>query len=100
MHYPSTFSSDAVSLLKGLIRKDVTFRLGNLKNGVDDIKKHPWYKEVVWKSLLQGSIETPYEPDIQSGVGDSSQFNTYPELIYDYGTTGEKDEYGYLFPDF
>lgn len=100
VHYPSTFSSDAVSLLKGLIRKDVTFRLGNLKNGVDDIKKHPWYKEVVWKSLLQGSIETPYEPDIQSGVGDSSQFNTYPELIYDYGTTGEKDEYGYLFPDF
>jgi len=100
VHYPSSFGTDAVSLLKGLIRKDVTYRLGNLKNGVDDIKSHPWYREVIWKSLLQGNIETPYEPDIQSGVGDSSQFNKYPELSYDYGTTGVKDKYGYLFPDF
>ncbi|VEU22073.1 DEKNAAC103054 [Brettanomyces naardenensis] len=100
VHYPSTFHPDAVSLLKGLITKDVTYRLGNLQNGVNDIKDHPWFKEVVWENLLQGNIETPYEPNIPTGVGDSSQFDVYPEANYDYGISGIKDEFSYLFPDF
>ncbi|QPG77112.1 cAMP-dependent protein kinase catalytic subunit [Brettanomyces nanus] len=100
VYYPTSFHPDATSLLKGLITKDVTYRLGNLKNGVDDIKNHSWFKEVVWENLIQGNIETPYEPNIPTGVGDSSQFDVYPEGSYDYGTTGIKDEYGHLFPDF
>lgn len=100
VHYPASFHPDAVSLLQGLIRKDVTYRLGNLKNGVNDIKDHPWFKEVVWDNLLRGNIETPYEPDIPSGVGDSSQFDVYPEAHYDYGISGIDDKYGHLFPDF
>lgn len=77
----------------------MTYRLGNLQNGSYDIKSHAWFQEVVWENLLNGNIETPYEPNIPSGVGDSSQFDHYPEDEYDYGVQG-KDEFGYLFPDF
>ncbi|CDK27421.1 unnamed protein product [Kuraishia capsulata CBS 1993] len=98
--FPAHFQKDAVELLGGLIKKDVTFRLGNLQNGVEDIKDHTWFKEVVWETLLLGNIETPYEPNIPSGVGDSSQFERYPEEDYDYGVTDLQDEFGYLFPDF
>ncbi|TID29344.1 hypothetical protein CANINC_002027 [Pichia inconspicua] len=98
--YPNHFQMDVIDLLKGLINKDVTYRLGNLKNGVQDIKNHPWFSEVIWENLIQGNIETPYEPNIPPGVGDASQFEKYPEDNYDYGISGIKDEYGHLFPDF
>lgn len=98
--YPNHFQMDVIDLLHGLITKDVTYRLGNLKNGVEDIKNHPWFNEVIWENLLQGNIETPYEPNIPAGVGDASQFEKYPEDRYDYGISNIPDEYGYLFPDF
>ncbi|OUT22421.1 hypothetical protein CAS74_002148 [Pichia kudriavzevii] len=98
--YPNHFQLDVINLLQGLITKDVTYRLGNLKNGILDIKNHRWFNEVIWDNLLKGNIETPYEPNIASGTGDASQFERYPEVAYDYGISGIKDEYGYLFPDF
>lgn len=98
--YPNHFQMDVIDLLHGLITKDITFRLGNLKNGVDDIKNHPWFNEVIWENLLQGNIETPYEPNIPAGVGDASQFEKYPEDRYDYGISNVPDEYGHFFPDF
>ncbi|KAG7795438.1 hypothetical protein KL944_005364 [Ogataea haglerorum] len=97
---PPFIDIDARSLIRGLIMKDVTFRLGNLRHGVEDIKNHPWFQEVVWENLLSGNIETPYEPNIPNGVGDSSQFEVYPEEEYDYGNNSSPDEYGYLFPEF
>ena len=98
--YPNHFQLDVINLLQGLINKDVTYRLGNLKNGVQDIKNHRWFNEVIWENLLQGNIETPYEPNIPAGVGDASQFEKYPEERYDYGISGIHDQFGYLFPDF
>lgn len=98
--FPQHFQNDAVQLLSGLITKDVTYRLGNLQNGIQDIKLHSWFNEVIWDNLIQGNIETPYEPNIPPGVGDASQFERYPEERYDYGISGIPDEFGYLFPDF
>ncbi|KAG7885293.1 hypothetical protein KL936_005423 [Ogataea polymorpha] len=97
---PHFVEPDARSLIRGLIMKDVTFRLGNLRHGVEDIKNHPWFQEVVWENLLSGNIETPYEPNIPNGVGDSSQFELYPEEDYDYGNNSSPDDFGYLFPEF
>ncbi|KAK7677579.1 hypothetical protein QCA50_019488 [Cerrena zonata] len=74
---------------------------GNLQNGSDDVKNHPWFKEVIWERLLSRDIETPYEPPITSGVGDTSQFDRYPEdKELDYGISGVGDPYGSLFNDF
>ncbi|GME97908.1 unnamed protein product [[Candida] boidinii] len=98
--FTNNFQPEAIDILQGLIKKDVTFRLGNLQNGVNDIKNHIWFREVVWENLLLGNIETPYEPNIPSGIGDSSQFEIYPEDNYDYGISNITDEFGYLFPDF
>lgn len=77
----------------------MTRRLGNLQSGPQDIKSHPWFAEVVWEKLLAKDIETPYEPPITVGVGDSSLFDQYPEEQLDYGAQGE-DPYGQYFVDF
>ena len=71
-----------------------------MQNGVEDLKNHPWFNEVILEKLIQSNIATPYEPNIPAGVGDASQFEKYPEDRYDYSISGIPDEYGYLFPDF
>lgn len=99
VRYPSYLHQDAVTLLQGLITKDLTRRLGNLQNGPQDIKTHPWFGEVIWEKLLSKDIETPYEPPIQSGVGDASLFDRYPEEQLDYGVQ-TTDQYPHLFTEF
>jgi hypothetical protein len=42
---PDDMSPHAVSLLQGLIEKDVSKRIGRLANGADDMRRHPWYTE-------------------------------------------------------
>ena len=65
------------------------------------MKNHPWFKEVIWERLLSRDIETPYEPPITSGVGDTSQFDRYPEdKDLDYGISGVEDPYRDQFQDF
>lgn len=99
VRYPSYLHPDAVDLLQKLITKDLTRRLGNLQGGSSDVKSHPWFSEVIWEKLLSKDIETPYEPPIQSGVGDTSLFDRYPEEELDYGVSSP-DPYSNLFTDF
>lgn len=99
IHFPTFFHPDVVDLLSRLITSDLSSRLGNLVNGPADIRNHPWFSEVVWEKLLAKDIETPYEPLITAGVGDSSLFDHYPEEQADYGST-EPDPYASLFEDF
>lgn len=99
VRYPSYLHPDATDLLQRLITKDLTRRLGNLQGGSQDVKNHPWFSEVIWDKLLSKDIETPYEPPIQSGVGDTSLFDRYPEEQLDYGINGP-DPYNEMFQDF
>ncbi|EGW32961.1 uncharacterized protein SPAPADRAFT_136577 [Spathaspora passalidarum NRRL Y-27907] len=99
VHYPSFFAPEVIDLLSKLITSDLTRRLGNLSNGPADIRNHPWFSEVVWEKLLAKDIETPYEPPITAGTGDSSLFDHYPEEQLDYGIQGE-DPYAQYFLDF
>ena len=97
--YPPYFHPDVVDLLSKLITADLTRRIGNLQSGSRDIKAHPWFSEVVWERLLAKDIETPYEPPITSGIGDTSLFDQYPEEQLDYGIQGD-DPYAEYFQDF
>ncbi|OVF09340.1 putative cAMP-dependent protein kinase catalytic subunit [Clavispora lusitaniae] len=99
IHFPSLMHPDVVDLLSRLITADLSSRLGNLLNGPADIRNHPWFSEVVWEKLLAKDIETPYEPPIAAGVGDSSLFDHYPEEQSDYGSVGE-DPYAEYFTEF
>lgn len=99
LKFPPFFHPDAQDLLSKLIMRDLSKRLGNLQNGTEDVKSHPWFAEVVWEKLLCRNIETPYEPPIQQGQGDTSQFDRYPEEEVNYGIVGD-DPYQHIFDEF
>ena len=51
--------------MKHLLRRDLSKRYGNLKNGVSDIKGHRFFEKINWQNLLLKKMEAPYLPKIE-----------------------------------
>ena len=98
IRWPSYFDPNAKDLLKHLITADLSRRYGNLKNGADDIKRHPWFFGVDFNRVATRQIRPPYIPQIR-GDGDASHFDRYPETNEHYGAPCH-DIYRDKFPDF
>ncbi|CAA6655757.1 unnamed protein product [Spirodela intermedia] len=64
MKLPPYLSSEAHSLLKGLLQKDPTKRLGSGPEGGDQVKKHKWFRQIVWKKLEARELNPKFKPDV------------------------------------
>ena len=72
--FPYYFSGELRGLLRNLIQVDLSKRYGNLRNGVNDIKDHPWFASTQWMALLQREVVAPIAPDIRNPTpGDQDQ---------------------------
>lgn len=78
---PDTFSSYLQDLVRNLIQTDLTKRLGRLKNGVNDIKCHKWYRDTNWKALHNQELIAPMKPMVKN-EGDTSNFAKYNDAPY------------------
>ena len=76
--FPSYFPSDAKSLVKHLLVKDLSKRYGNLKDGVNDIKYHRFFNDLDWNKLIKCQLEAPYIPQIKNNA-DCDNFDVYRE---------------------
>jgi hypothetical protein len=65
-------------LIKKLLTADLTKRIGNLKGGADDIKKHKWFLGLEWELLLAKQVAAPIIPEVKS-KDDTSNFDKYPD---------------------
>jgi len=61
--YPNGFDSKCKSLVKHLLRRDLSKRYGNLKDGAKDLKDHRFFEEVDYNDLLGKKLKTPYVPE-------------------------------------
>ncbi|KAL3530723.1 hypothetical protein ACH5RR_010045 [Cinchona calisaya] len=61
---PSFLSSDAHSLLKGLLQKDAKKRLGSGQKGSYEIKGHKWFRSINWKKLEARQIQPSFLPEV------------------------------------
>jgi len=57
-------SENAKDLILKLLNKNADARLGT--NGADDIKKHPWFKDIDWDLLSQKKVNPPFKPKVRS----------------------------------
>lgn len=100
IQFPSHFDPHAKDLVKKLLAGDRTKRIGNLKNGADDIKKHKWFKGMNWNAVLARTIDAPIVPEFK-GPGDTANFETYPEVdIAEETKVTGVDPYKALFKEF
>ena len=61
--YPDGFDSKCKSLVKHLLRRDLSKRFGNLKDGAKDLKDHRFFEDVPYPDLLERKLKPPYMPD-------------------------------------
>ncbi|CAK9304174.1 unnamed protein product [Gordionus sp. m RMFG-2023] len=66
----------AKDLIKKLLVHDRTKRLGNMKNGANDVKLHKWFKGIDWIDVFSKKIEPPIIPMV-SFNGDCQNFEEY-----------------------
>jgi len=74
LHYPASVSRPAKNVLKGLLNKDPTGRLGSGPGDAEEIKRHEFFAEIQWEKLMNGDIPPPWRPDINGSL-DTSQFD-------------------------
>lgn len=74
LHYPASLSRPAKSLLRGLLTRDPTQRLGSGPRDAEDIQRHEFFSDVNWDKLAKGEIAPPWEPTINGSL-DTSQFD-------------------------
>ncbi|MBA0851421.1 hypothetical protein Goshw_019506 [Gossypium schwendimanii] len=61
---PPFLTTEAHSLLKGLLQKEPSRRLGSGPGGGDEIKKHKWFWSINWKKLEAREIQPKFKPDV------------------------------------
>ena len=96
--YPKKVGPQALDLIRKLLHPSQTERLGSMKNGADDVKKHPFFRKLAWQSLLAKKIEAPFKPTIKSAL-DTSNFEHFDDPDEGVAQTAAKLPKG-LFDEF
>jgi serine/threonine protein kinase len=65
IYFPKYFDKNAKTLVKGLLQADLSKRLGNLKDGSDDILKSKWLADLDMTKILDKSIPAPFKPTMK-----------------------------------
>ncbi|XP_037906846.1 cAMP-dependent protein kinase catalytic subunit 3 [Hermetia illucens] len=96
--WPKNMDPVAKDLVKKLLVLDRTKRLGNMKNGADDVKKHRWFKNINWTDVLNKKTQPPIIPEVHF-EGDTSNFDEYPETDWKAARSLDESDMQ-LFDDF
>ncbi|GFZ17496.1 serine/threonine protein kinase 2 [Actinidia rufa] len=71
---PPRLTSEAHSLLKGLLQKEPSKRLGSGPREADEIKSHKWFRSINWKKLEAKDLQPKFKPDV-SGTDCTANFD-------------------------
>uniref|UniRef100_A0A7N6FDF8 cGMP-dependent protein kinase n=1 Tax=Anabas testudineus TaxID=64144 RepID=A0A7N6FDF8_ANATE len=77
MDFPRKITKRSEDLIRKLCRRNPSERLGNLKNGITDIKKHRWFNGFNWEGLKARTLPSPLKREL-TGPTDHSYFDIYP----------------------
>jgi len=53
VNFPFFLSVSATQIIRGLLKRDRTYRLGNMHEGAGDVKNHPWVKLLFYSFVLK-----------------------------------------------
>ncbi|CAF1046714.1 unnamed protein product [Adineta steineri] len=73
--YPKFLSVESITIMKRLLRKNVSHRLGAGEHDAADVKRQSFFKNLIWDDLLSKKIKPPFVPTVRS-PDDVSNFDT------------------------
>ncbi|XP_066520701.1 serine/threonine-protein kinase N2 isoform X2 [Hoplias malabaricus] len=74
VRYPRFLSTEAISIMRRLLRRNPERRLGAGERDAEEVKKHPFFRNVDWGALLAKKTQPPFVPTIK-GREDVSNFD-------------------------
>uniref|UniRef100_A0A671MSX0 protein kinase C n=1 Tax=Sinocyclocheilus anshuiensis TaxID=1608454 RepID=A0A671MSX0_9TELE len=74
VRYPRFLSTEAISIMRRLLRRNPERRLGACERDAEDVKKHLFFRNIDWDGLLAKKVKPPFVPTIQSS-SDVSNFD-------------------------
>uniref|UniRef100_A0A673G1I4 protein kinase C n=1 Tax=Sinocyclocheilus rhinocerous TaxID=307959 RepID=A0A673G1I4_9TELE len=74
VRYPRFLSTEAISIMRRLLRRNPERRLGAGERDAEDVKKHLFFRNIDWDGLLAKKVKPPFVPTIQSS-SDVSNFD-------------------------
>lgn len=78
VRFPRNFDSNAKDLVRKLLQRDQSKRLGNLKYGAMDIMNHKWFADINWDDVAEMKLTPPVIPTVYSS-DDTGNFDSYDE---------------------
>lgn len=74
VRYPRFLSTEAISIMRRLLRRSPERRLGAGEKDAEEVKKHLFFRNMDWNGLLAKKVKPPFVPTIQ-GTNDVSNFD-------------------------
>uniref|UniRef100_A0A8C1QEG5 protein kinase C n=1 Tax=Cyprinus carpio TaxID=7962 RepID=A0A8C1QEG5_CYPCA len=74
VRYPKFLSTEAISIMRRLLRRNPERRLGAGERDAEEVKRHPFFRNMDWTALLAKKIRPPFLPTIK-GREDVSNFD-------------------------
>ncbi|XP_077413111.1 serine/threonine-protein kinase N1b isoform X2 [Vanacampus margaritifer] len=74
VRYPRFLSTEAIGIMRRLLRRNPERRLGSGEKDAEDVKKQPFFRDMDWEALLLRKVSPPFVPSI-TGKEDVSNFD-------------------------
>uniref|UniRef100_A0A8C5I4H6 protein kinase C n=1 Tax=Gouania willdenowi TaxID=441366 RepID=A0A8C5I4H6_GOUWI len=66
VRYPRFLSTEAIGIMRRLLRRNPERRLGSGEKDAEEVKKQPFFRNMDWEALLQRKVPPPFIPSIGS----------------------------------
>uniref|UniRef100_A0A8C7UX78 protein kinase C n=1 Tax=Oncorhynchus mykiss TaxID=8022 RepID=A0A8C7UX78_ONCMY len=74
VRYPRFLSTEAISIMRRLLRRSPERRLGAGERDAEEVKKHLFFRNMDWNGILSKKVKPPFVPTIQNS-NDVSNFD-------------------------
>lgn len=93
---PNDLSENLVNLIDSILQTDLNDRIGCKGKGAEEIKNHPFFKDMDWQALYDKKIPAEFVPSCE-GEDFTKNFEKFEELPFEERS---KEEYVEEFKDF
>ncbi|OWF37474.1 serine/threonine-protein kinase N2-like isoform X1 [Mizuhopecten yessoensis] len=65
VRYPRFLSTEAIAIMRRLLRRNPDRRLGSSERDAEDVKKQAFFRNLVWDDLLMKKVKAPFSPTVK-----------------------------------
>nr|XP_058969985.1 serine/threonine-protein kinase N2-like isoform X2 [Pocillopora verrucosa] len=65
VRYPRFLSTEAIAIMRRLLRRNPERRLGASEKDAEDVRKQPFFRDMNWDDLLARKVRPPFVPSVR-----------------------------------